>query len=266
MKRRSFFAIALAPLFLKIRGLKAQSGPAVDNDAVAQNALAGDKQKFQLPFDPAERLIDSLGTASNIHSPADAQTYIEAILQRRYPTAYISPVPELQLLERRLALAEYAAITTDPTKRIPESRIADVFNRLMDEWGTPKWTRITAEDFHRFHKIKAVTLIPYSVSRDVEGNIAYTCRPVEAVCLFDLLSIERGLQSNYKALPDLPNARTKGPVYATGYSWVSANSPTKKELDNFRRYREYLNNRSAWLQKHPDHSQQFTRLFDALHI
>lgn len=268
MKRRSFFLMALAPLILKIRGLKAQSGPAIYTDTVVSHLSTGDPQKYQLPFDPVDRQIDALGTVSNIHSQADAETYIGAILRHRYRKVDVSSVPGSALLEDRLASAEYAALTTDPSKRISEALLAQTFNRMMDEWGAPRWTRITAEDFHRFHKIKAATLIPYSVSRDAERNVAYTCRPVEAVYLFDLLSIERGLQSNYKTLPDFPNARTKGPVYVdpskTRISVMT--NPTKEWMAMNRNYTEYLKIRSAWLQGHPDPAQQIGRLFDALHI
>lgn len=218
----------------------------------------------QLPFSPVDRQIDALGTASNIHSPADAEAYINAILDKYK----IDPatIPGLSPLAHRLAVAEYAAITSDPSKRIPEARIAEAFNRLMDEWGEPKWTRITVEDFHRFHKIKAVTLIPYSVSRDAEKNVAYSYRPVEAVYLFGVLSIDRGLQSNYKTLPDLPSA--KGPVHVdtTKTRLQPVNNPTKEWVAMNRNYTEYLQIRSAWLQGHPDPAQEIGRLFDALHI
>lgn len=218
----------------------------------------------EMPFAPEDRNIDFLG--ANIHSTVDAQTYIEAILKRRYPQVDLSSVPGLPVLERRLASAEYAALT-DPSERIPEARIVEAFNQLMNEWGTPKWTRITVEDFHRFHKIKAATLIPYSVSRDADGTVANTCRPVEAVYLLEVLSIERGLQYG-EELPDLPEGTVKGPSRVdANYSWRSAKQ-TDKQRVVFRNNIEYLKTRNAWLQSHfdPNPAHQIDQLFDVLHI
>lgn len=136
----------------------------------------------------------------------------------------------------------------------------------MDDWREPKWTRITVADFHRFHKIKAATLIPYSVSRDAEGNVAYTCRPVEALYLLGLLAIDRSMQYNFKSLPDLPDASIKRPMIATGTYDLRPAPQTAKNRVMFAHDREYQKARSAWWQKHPDPVEEINRQLDALHI
>jgi hypothetical protein len=261
MKRRSLVQVLLlAPLSLIIRRLRAQSGPATYTDTVVSHPVAANTKKFELPVNPVDRNIDALGTESNIHSPADAETYINAILAKyKIETATI---PSLRPLAHRLAIAEYAAIS-DPSKRIPEAQVADVFNRMMDEWGTAQWTRMTVEDFHRFHRMKAGILIPYSVSRDAEKNVADYCRPVEAVYLLFLLAIERGLQSGPK-LPDLPENFAKGPMY--GEFKDSSLRPFQMDAGVNRRDEEYRKARSAWLQGHTDPAQEIGMLLDALHI
>lgn len=212
----------------------------------------------QFPLLPEDRHIDALGTEANIHSPADAETYLNAILAKhKIDTATI---PGLSPFAHRLAVAEYAAIT-DPSKRIPETQLVTAFNEIMDQWGEPQWTRITVEDFHWFHRIKAATLIPYSVSRDAEGNVADTCRPVEAVYLLYMLTTERGLQPD--KLPTLPASFGTKPVFMSHSASLSV-APFGDDIG--RRDTAFRKAENNWLQSHPDPTQQIGRLFDALHI
>lgn len=216
----------------------------------------------QMPLSPVDRHIDLLGAESNIHSPADAETYINAILAKYHIDA--TSVSGLAPLEHRLAVAEYASLT-DPSKRIPEARIVDAFNRLMDDWGAEPWTRIAVADFHRFHRIKAGILIPYSVSRNSDGVVADSCRPVEALYLLFLLTLERGMQSGPK-LPDLPENFGTGPVFVQ--STKATNRVSDADDPITRRYGKYTKVRNAWLESHfnLDPTQELTGLFNLLKI
>src|SRR5690348_16050707 len=216
----------------------------------------------QMPLSPVDRKIDLLGAESSLHSVVDAEAYVKAILAKYKIDS--KSANGLTPLEHRLAVAEYAAIT-DPSKRIPEARIVDAFNQLMHEWGAEPWTRITVADFHRFHRIKAGILIPYSVSRNADGVVADSCRPVEALHLFFLLTLERGMQSGPK-LPDLPENFGTCPVFVQ--STKATNRVSNADDPITRRYEKYTKARNAWLGSHfnLDPTQELTALFNLLKI
>lgn len=211
----------------------------------------------QMPLSPVDRRIDSLGTAANIHSPDDVEAYIDALLGKYEVDA--DSIPGLPPLVHRLATAEYASLA-DPSKRIPETRIADAFNQLMNEWGEPPWTRISTEDLHTYRRIKAATLMPYSVSRARDGAVSESCRPVEALYMIYLLSIERGTQSNIR--PRIPENLGMSPLYAqSGTLTLKSGDPMASE-----RNRAYLDARSRWLQTHVDAVQEVDLLMKMLQI
>jgi hypothetical protein len=216
----------------------------------------------QLPLSPKDREIDLLGAQSNIHEPSDASNYIEAIFAKYNVDS--ASVPGIEPVIHRLAVAEYGAIS-DSSKRISEAVLADTFNRMMDEWGTAKWTRITVEDFHRFHRIKAATVIPYSVSRNADGTAADTCRPVEAIYLLYMLSVERGMQFGQKISP-LAEDFAKGPMFVDQSK--SKLVPFRGDAEANRHEAEYLKARNAWLESHftPDPAQELDNLLDVLKI
>lgn len=215
----------------------------------------------QMPLSPVDRHIDLLGAESNIHSPADAETYINAILAKHHIDA--ATVSGLAPLEHRLAAAEYASLT-DPSKRIPEARIVDAFNQLMDDWGAEPWTRIAVADFHRFHRIKAGILIPYSVSRNSDGTVADSCRPIEALYLLSLLTMDRGMQGSKP--PDLPENFGRGPTFLQSARSIAL--PPNIDSQTMRRNDEYAATRNAWLQgrfnRNP--AQELGHLFNILDI
>ncbi len=90
------------------------------------------------PLSPIDANINRLSSRSNIHSVQDAQVYIDTLLEKyRLDDA---KVPSLSALKRRVADAEYAAVL-DPKREISEALVADVFNKTMNEWGTPPHQR-----------------------------------------------------------------------------------------------------------------------------
>jgi len=233
---------------------------AAQSDREASMQIPSKIPAMQLPFSQVDRQIDFLGAESNIQSNSDAQVYIDAILAKYHINT--ASVPGLAPLMHRLAKAEYSALG-DPSKRIPESLLTSTFNGLMDEWGEEPWTRITVEDFHGFHRLKAGTLIPYSVSRNADGSVADSCRPVEAVYLLYLLSIERAGVSG--ELRNLPATFGRGPAVVKS-GQVTANALGSAEV--IRRREQYLKILNAWLQSYfnPNPSQEVGALFGTLHI
>ncbi len=144
---------------------------------------------------PDLRQIDELGVPDHIRTEADARAYIEALVKRWGPgeTKY----PDLTEFKERLAQAEYAAVR-DPERWIPESQVAKTFNRLMDEWGMPAWTRVSVPELHAFRTSYALTVYPRSVARLPDESIAPSCRPTEALFLLHMLDSREGIPPEIK--------------------------------------------------------------------
>ena len=127
--------------------------------------------------------IDELG--AHVQTEDDAKAYVEA-LWKRWGYNPNETYPHLAEFEEQLARAEFAAVR-DPSKLIPESRVVKTFNKLMDEWQMPSWTRISVSELHAFRFTPATTTYPRSVARLPDQTIAPSCRPTEALLLIFLL-------------------------------------------------------------------------------
>src|SRR6266853_3591275 len=155
-------------------------------DSLPRSALKG---SIGYAATPDLRQIDELGDPSHIQTEADARAYIEALVKRWGPRETTYPD-----LTDRLARAEYAA-ARNPERLIPESQIAETFNRLMDEWEMPSWTRISVPELHAFRIRYALTVYPRSVARLPDESIAPSCRPTEALFLLHMLDSNEGIAS-----------------------------------------------------------------------
>jgi hypothetical protein len=145
----------------------------------------------QLPLSPVDRKIDELGVEDRIQSEDDANSYVQALIDRvGFEKKGLSQLGEFKA---HLAHAEYLSVT-NPSRRLPEALVAGAFNELMREWGTPPWTHINNDDeMHAFRVVMSLIANPRSVSRLPDGTIATTCRPVEAVYLLWLLDYQMGI-------------------------------------------------------------------------
>jgi hypothetical protein len=143
---------------------------------------------------PEDRQVDELGAPDHIRTEADARAYIEALVKRWGPR---ETNPHLAEFEEWLAQAEYVDVR-DPKKLIPESHIAKTFNRLMDEWEMPSWTRVPMPELHAFRTTYASAVYPRSVARLADGSIAPGCRPTEAVFLLHILDFTGGIPPNIR--------------------------------------------------------------------
>jgi hypothetical protein len=210
---------------------------AVYPDSLSRSALMGAVGYAVIPED---RQIDELGAPGHIRAEADARAYVEALVKRWDPN---ETNPHLDEFEERLAQAEYAAVR-DPNKLIPESQVAKTFNRLMDEWEMPAWTRVAMPELHAFRISYVLTVYPRSVVRLPDKSIAPSCRPTEALFLLHMLDSRGGIP---------PEIREE--VRASRFPWsilkrVSlhpANTPTPQNLQRD----EYIGLRRKYFANHP---------------
>ena len=94
-------------------------------------------------FQREDQQIDEFG--ARIRTEANAKAYVQALVKRWLPNE--ADDPRLAEFEDRLARAEYAAVRS-PDKLIPEARVAETFNRLLDEWELPSWPHVTIPELH----------------------------------------------------------------------------------------------------------------------
>jgi hypothetical protein len=148
-------------------------------------------QMAQFPLLPLDRKIDELGVEGRIQSEDDANSYVQALVDRLGFEK--KGLPQLSEFKAHLAHAEYMSVA-NPSKRVPEALVAEAFNDLMGEWGAPSWTRINSVyELHAFRVVMSLIMNPKSVSRLPGGNVSTTCRPVEAVYLLWLLDYQMGI-------------------------------------------------------------------------
>jgi len=160
-------------------------------DSLPRTALA---QAIGYAVIPEDRQVDELGTSGHIRTEADARAYVKALVERWDPR---ETSPHLAEFEERLAQAEYLAVR-DSKKLIPESQVAKTFNRLMDEWEMPSWTRVSMPELNAFRTAYASTVYPRSVARLADGSIAPGCRPTEALFLVHILDFTGGIPPNIR--------------------------------------------------------------------
>jgi hypothetical protein len=156
--------------------------------------------------------------------------------------------------EEQLARAEYAAVR-DPSKLIPESRVVKTFNKLMDEWQMPSWTRISVSELHAFRFTSATAMYPRSVARLPDQTIAPSCRPTEAVLLIFLLD------NNAPMLPEIReqvrNSRFPWSLLKQMKELVSkpdipsAEFPPRTPPERERREAQYMASRDKHFASHP---------------
>ncbi len=134
--------------------------------------------------------------AGRIHSEADASALVDKIAEKFADT--LPPSWMTRGIRQRLAHAEYEAVS-DPSRLIPEQRIADVWNEYVREIGASDEALVTPAELHnlrdadfagaqllwsRGQNIWAVSSI-YALSPD--GKLAEGCRPIETLrILYDV--------------------------------------------------------------------------------
>ncbi len=228
------------------------------------DAFSKDQHMVEFPLSPIDANINRLSSKSTIHSVQDAEAYIDALLEKYKLDD--AKVPGLSALKPRVARAEYAAVL-DPTKEVSEALVADVFNKMMNEWVTPLWTRISVEELHAFRVFNGTFLYPAAVSRSASGDVSRSCRPVEAIYTLYLLESNRGVPLELRELIRQgrwpKNLGDRQPVVESQRLQLLTRDPVKIKRDQ-----EYLADRNAYFAAHPslDPAEEVNRLLHTLRI
>lgn len=200
----------------------------------------------QLLLSPLDRRIDELGAEARIQTEDDARLYVQAISDRLGLEK--KNVRELSALKLRLAHEEYLSVK-NPSKRIPEARVADAFNSLMHEWKMPAWTRVqNAREMHAFRVVMSAIANPISASRLPDGNIAPTCRPVEAIYLIWLLNLQMGISPALREKLRAPGW-LEGVPHTIEVSGPPVLRADARDPSGAKRTLEYLNRRSMYFSR-----------------
>jgi hypothetical protein len=136
--------------------------------------------------------------AGRIHSDADALALVEGvadIFADLLPPAWAGPS-----IRQRVAHAEYEAVS-DPSRLIPEQRIADVWNKYVREIGAPGDAVVNTAEIHSMRDAayasgevmwtrgmnQTIWTMPNIYATGPSGKIADGCRAVEALrVIYDL--------------------------------------------------------------------------------
>ena len=130
--------------------------------------------------------------AGRIHSEADALAFVEGIADifaDSLPAAWAGPS-----IRQRVAHAEYEAIS-DPSRLIPEQRIADVWNEYVREIGAPEEAVVNAAEIHSMRDAdyaigqawwtrgmnESIWTMANFYATGPDGKISDGCRAIEAL-------------------------------------------------------------------------------------
>jgi len=218
-------------------------------------------QLLESHLSPVDRKIDELGAETRIRSHKDAEAYIEALVKRFGLDE--ARLPDLDELKSRLARAEYAAVH-EPSRRISEARVANVFDKWMGEMSAPKWARTSVSQVRDLRLGVAKILLPHVIRRSPQGDIPDTVRPAEAIYLLWLLEFQ--FRSPHTTEGAALNPNTAGmPDRTESLRPFHASRPTGETLQ---RQHSYETARENYFNRHSGAELQLrvTQLFDTLGI
>jgi hypothetical protein len=129
--------------------------------------------------------------AGHIHSLDDARRLVNMVAKEFADD--LPPAWATAGLRERVAEAEYRS-ATNPTQLIPEQRVADAWNRYVDEIGTPRDALVTAAEIHSMRDAdytamrfawtridQSMWTMPNIYALGPDGKVANGCRALEAV-------------------------------------------------------------------------------------
>ncbi len=168
-----------------------QDGDSADSTAIMQQRA---HEQYEQHRQAAIRIND---LAERIQTEADAGDLvaeIAALFSKELPSAWLA-----NGISQKLAKAEYESVH-DPADRIPEPRIADVWNQYVRGIGAPIETFVTVAEIHNMRDAERTTaqhlwargyqtiwLIPNIYAVDGDGKLADGCRALETVrVIYDL--------------------------------------------------------------------------------
>jgi hypothetical protein len=135
--------------------------------------------------------------AGRIQSEADARQIADAIAKMF--DEYLPPPWATHSLPNRIARAEYDAVS-DPSRLIPEQRIADVWNEYVREIDAPDEALVTSAEIHSLRDGdyasaqmmwtrvgQSIWTMPNLYAAGSDGKVANGCRAFEALrVVYDL--------------------------------------------------------------------------------
>ena len=170
---------AIAALLLPLSG--AQRKPSAE--AMAKAVAARQKER------QSSILINQL--AGNIHSRDDSRALVNAVAKEFADD--LPPEWTTAGLRERIAEAEYQT-ATNPENLIPEQRVADAWNRYVNEIGAPSEALVTVAEIHNLRDadyagaqlmwaqgLKEIWSVPNIYAVGPDGKVANGCRAVEAL-------------------------------------------------------------------------------------
>ena len=179
--------VVLALAFLGL-----QQGPVTSNDETpAQQRTTLDRERRR---DAANQIND---LAERIHSEADAVVFVDKIAEVLADT--LPPNWSTHSIRQQVAHAEFEAIS-NPSRLIPEQRIADVWNKYVREIGASNEALVTAAEIHNLRDAdfavsqlwwsqtnRSIWTMPNVYAIGLDGKVAEGCRAVETLrVLYDL--------------------------------------------------------------------------------
>jgi hypothetical protein len=214
--------VVLALAFLGL-----QQGTGTSNDETsAQQRTSLERQRHQ---QAANQIND---VAERIHSEADAVAFVDQIAE-----VFGDTLPhnwDTRSIRQQVAHAEFEAIS-NPSRLIPEQRIADVWNKYVREIGASDEALVTATEIHNLRDAdfavsqllwsqtnRSIWTMPNVYAVGSAGKVAEGCRAVETLrVLYDLHELFGNLRS--------ARERVRQGILASDEIAKSLNSPAPKQ-------------------------------------
>lgn len=177
---------------------------------------------------PALEQINDLAAPEHLQTEADAMKYIAALWTHFNLDSF-----EDQGFKERLGESEFLAVQ-NPSARVSNARIADVFNELMREISAPASMRVTEDEVFRFRKRlvyfpRASFVFPNLFARTSDGNLDQQARPIEALFVIYLLQYGSNIEA-IKQPVEVPNGQMKARSTITT-TVVTGPSPREAEYN-----------------------------------
>jgi hypothetical protein len=158
----------------------------------AQQDTAGAPQSSSLYEIHRERAIQMNELAGHFHSLDDSRKLAEMIAAMFADD--LPPMWATNTLRDRLALAEYQS-AIDPTKLIPEQRIADAWNKYVREIAAPEEALVNIAEIHNLRDAFYVETMPDIYAVNSDGKLADGCRTFEALrVIWDIANLFENLR------------------------------------------------------------------------
>jgi len=200
-------------------------GTATSNDQTsAEQRLEVDRQR-----QTANQINDLAGS---IHSEADAVAFVDKIAEFFADT--LPPTWVTRSVRQQVAHAEFEAVS-NPSRLIPEQRVAQVWNSYVREIGASEEALVTAAEIHNLRDADfamsqlwwsrtnlTVWTMPNVYAVGSDGKVAEGCRAVETLrVLYDLDKLFDNLRG--------ARGRVRQGILLSNEIGKSLNSPARKQ-------------------------------------